>query len=81
MECLCHGHGQDDTSSDDHGDSRQCQLGADQAPGPPSPEDQLIDWSHLASPIEEKLDDESLLCAASPYVSFVMKKSFYSDKS
>ena len=55
---------------------RQCQLGG--GGGEPAPDDQLLDWSHLASPVDTKLQDP-ILSVASPFVSFVMMKSFYCD--
>ena len=55
---------------------RQCQLGG--GGGEPAPDDQLLDWSHLASPVDTKLQDP-ILSVASPFVSFVMMKSFFCD--
>ena len=73
-----------ETKSDTH-DKMGCQCGGtaiqdgnnDGAPGA-RPDDQLVDWTHLASPVEKGLQDP-ILSVASPFVSFVMMKNFFSD--
>ena len=82
MGCECggsqeHSAADGDSSVSDKEGERQCQLGGGGGGGT-APDDQLMDWSHLASPVDTKLEDQ-VLSVASPFVSFVMMKSFYSD--
>jgi len=59
-------------------EERSCQLGRREE-GRQEQEDQLAHWRHVAAPIENVVQD-SLLAFASQFVSFVMLKSFHSDK-
>ena len=86
MGCECGGAGgrhQQLPRPDEGAEERSCQLGGGGArggPGDAGPEDQLADWAHVTSPVEDMMDDP-ILSVASPYVSFVMMKSFFSDSN
>ena len=80
MGCQCGGSGESGGEHSADGDqegARACQLGAGGA-APEAPDDQLLDWDHLASPVDTRLQDP-VLSVASPFVSFVMMKSFLSE--
>ena len=80
LDCQCGGRGEREHSSDDEEEreereERGCQLGRQEEV---RQEDQLADWSHVAAPLEETVQD-SVLGLASQFVSFVMLKSFHSE--
>ena len=72
----CHCGGLGEISQVPEREERSCQLGRQEEV---RQEDQLVDWSHVAAPVENILQD-SVLNFASQFVSFVMLKSFHSDK-
>ena len=83
MGCQCGGSQEHSaTDGDGHegqGDERPCQLGVGGGgAASEAPDDQLLDWGHLASPVDTRLQDP-VLSVASPFVSFVMMKSFFSE--
>ena len=67
LDCHCGGRGESNQSTEEEEGERGRQ------------EDQLADWSHVAAPLEETVQD-SVLGLASQFVSFVMLKSFHSEK-
>ena len=75
LGCHCAGLGDTSQSQADE-ERRGCQLGRQETV---KQEDQLADWSHVSAPLENIVQD-SLLALASQFVSFVMLKSFQSDK-
>ena len=72
----CHCGGLGEVSEAPQPEERSCQLGRQVET---KQEDQLADWSHVAAPVENIVQD-SVLNFASQFVSFVMLKSFHSDK-
>ena len=77
LDCQCEGRGEGGQSTEqEEGEERGCQLGRQETV---RQEDQLADWSHVAAPLENSVQD-SVLGLASPFVSFVMLKSFQSEK-
>ena len=75
LDCQCEGRGESRPSEEE--EERGCQLGRQETVR--QQEDQLADWSHVAAPLENSVQD-SLLGLASQFVSFVMLKSFQSEK-
>ena len=75
LDCQCEGRGERRQSSQEE-EERGCQLGRRETV---RQEDQLADWSHVAAPLENSVQD-SVLGFASQFVSFVMLKSFQSEK-
>ena len=71
MGCQCGGTAIQDGNNDGEPEFQAGAPGARQ-------DDQLVDWTHLASPVEKGLQDP-ILSVASPFVSFVMMKNFFSD--
>ena len=67
LDCHCGGRGESNQSAEE--EEKEKGKG----------EDQLADWSHVAAPLEETVQD-SVLGLASQFVSFVMLKSFHSEK-
>ena len=77
LDCQCDGQGERRRSSEEEEEEeRGCQLGRQETV---RQEDQLADWSHVAAPLENSVQD-SVLGFASQFVSFVMLKSFQSEK-
>ena len=77
LDCQCEGRGDRRPSEEEEEEEeRGCQLGRQETVR--QQEDQLADWSHVAAPLEETVQD-SLLGLASQFVSFVMLKSFHSE--
>ena len=76
LDCECEGGGEGKQATDDDEEERGCQLGRQERV---RQEDQLADWSHVAAPLENSVQD-SVLGLASQFVSFVMLKSFQSEK-
>ena len=74
LDCQCEGLG--DCQGPPVQEERDCQLGRQEVT---QQEDQLAHWRHVAAPIENVIQD-SVLSLASNFVSFVMLKSFHSDK-
>ena len=74
LDCQCDGLGGRGGSTEEE-EERGCQLGRQETV---RQEDQLADWSHVAAPLENSVQD-SVLGLASQFVSFVMLKSFQSE--
>ena len=78
MNCGCGGSGEVETITSGEDDERSCQLGRNKTASDMSQDDQLTDWCHITSPLQDKIQDP-LLHVAEPFVSFVMLKKFYSQ--
>merc|ERR1719450_1066797 len=83
MGCQCGGSGVSVANSDGDRDleERECQLGGSNSAGvvvDGCQDDQMLDWSHFTSPVEDIIQDP-VLNVASQFVSFVMMKCFFKD--
>lgn len=82
MGCQCGGAGVSVSHSDKDSqmEERECQLGGGTAGVVVDgcQDDQLLNWSHFTSPVEDLIEDQ-VLAVASQFVSFVMMKCFYND--